>query len=189
MNCPTAGSRETSPERFVLFRPDAGATPIQPGETMIIRSEQTGKYCRAAQIGAQQQIMCDQDTPATATPLTYTSTSFEFNGQPFVNPGSGVPCFFGLASTSPTPATWPLAPVPTSTLLQIEMPGKGLLRVDNLTSHLTAGSGDGSSTSEHFYLKDPTNPTATTTKLVESGQSALLVSAATGKYCRVAPYP
>jgi hypothetical protein len=187
-NCPITGKGDTLPGRFILSRPDAGTGHIQPGEAMLVKSEQTGKFCRVALIGAQQQVLCDQGTAATATPLTYLGTAgFAYNGQPFVNPGGGVPVYFGPAnSSSTTPATFAAPPLLTNTLLHIET-GKGFMRIDNLTSYAYSSAGDGTSAAEHFNVADPADPTAT--KLVESGQPAVLKSATTGMYCRLTQYP
>jgi hypothetical protein len=191
MSCPTTGSGTTLPEQFTAARPDGGTSPIMPGETMLIKSEQTGKYCRVVQIGTQQQrqqILCDQDTPATASPFTYTGTStgVAYNGQPFVNPGGGAPAYFGPSGSTPTPATLVAPPMATNTPLQIALTGQGFLRIDNATNYAYIGNGDGTSLPELFYVADAADPAAS--KLVKSGQKALLISAATGKYLRLAVF-
>ncbi len=83
------------PEVYIAVRPGnpTDPTPIQPGETAQLQSTQTGKYCRLAQLPAgfvtpatcnTQGILCDQDSLATATILTYTGNGLSFNGVPLV---------------------------------------------------------------------------------------------------------
>ena len=77
------------------YRPanPADPTPIQPGETTQLKNTQTGKYCRLTQLPAgyvspttcnTQGVICDQDTIATATILTYTGSGLSYNGVPLV---------------------------------------------------------------------------------------------------------
>ncbi len=91
----------------------ADPSPIDPGETAQLKNAQTGKYCRITQLPAgyalnqpvqalfsassgnrhllqtpssctTQGIICDQDTIAGATILTYTGNGMSFNGVPLV---------------------------------------------------------------------------------------------------------
>jgi hypothetical protein len=87
--------KQDPPETYIASRPGdpTSPTPIQPGETAQLRSAQTGKYCRLAQLPAgyvspatcnTQGILCDQDSLATATILTYTGTGMSYSGVPLV---------------------------------------------------------------------------------------------------------
>jgi hypothetical protein len=82
-------------EIYLCYRPanPSDPTPIQPGETTQLKNAQTSKYCRLAQLPPglvsptacnTQGVICDQDTLATATVLTYTGSGLSFNGVPLV---------------------------------------------------------------------------------------------------------
>ena len=75
MTCASAnGTGMTPPEQFVPTRPDLSSQPILPGEAVYWQSAQTGKYCRVVEDVGRQKVLCDSDTLAGATPLTYTGT-------------------------------------------------------------------------------------------------------------------
>ena len=87
--------KQQPPEIYTAFRPanPNDPTPIQPGETTQLKNTQTGKYCRLAQLAPgivspatcnTQGVICDQDTIATATILTYTGSGLSYNGVPLV---------------------------------------------------------------------------------------------------------
>ncbi len=87
--------KQQPPEIYTAFRPanPNDPTPIQPGETTQLKNTQTGKYCRLAQLAPgivspatcnTQGVICDQDTIATATVLTYTGSGLSYNGVPLV---------------------------------------------------------------------------------------------------------
>jgi hypothetical protein len=87
--------QDEPPEVYIATRPSSPAdpTPIMPGETTQLQNTQTGKYCRLTQLPAgyvspttcnTQGVICDQDTLATATILTYTGTGLSFTGVPLV---------------------------------------------------------------------------------------------------------
>jgi hypothetical protein len=71
---PVAGTGDglSLPEQFTPVRPDNTSNPIQPGEPMLLQSEQTGLWCRVVVNGGVSKVQCDQPTRGTATPLTYT---------------------------------------------------------------------------------------------------------------------
>jgi hypothetical protein len=105
----TGGTGDPS-AMFIAYRPGNpyDATPIQPGEALQLQSQQTGKYCRLAdlpvvsspQVVAQgastrnlarrrqaiacsiQGLICDQDSIATATVLTFTGTGLAYTSVP-----------------------------------------------------------------------------------------------------------
>ncbi len=135
MTCPVGGDGTTAPEQFIPARPDGRSDPIQPGEAMQLQSVQTGMWCRVVSKAGQQQIACDQPTRATATPLTYTGRGLAYNGAPFFNPGAGQPAYFSTPGTAGTSATFLPPPIPTNTPVNIMVPSKGYLRVDNITGY------------------------------------------------------
>lgn len=81
-----SGSGSTPPEQFYAFNPanTADNAPIQSGHAVILRSQQTGMYCRMAAMpsAGQQGMVCDAATPAAAASLTFTGSGLAFNGVP-----------------------------------------------------------------------------------------------------------
>ena len=106
--------QQQPPEVYFAYHPSAPAdtSPIDPGETAQLKNAQTGKYCRVTQLPsgyplntpvgsastatgsrhllqtpsscATQGVICDQDTIATASILTYTGSGMTYNGVPLV---------------------------------------------------------------------------------------------------------
>ncbi len=81
----------TPPEQYVAYRPanNIDPTPIQPGETTIFKNQETRKWCRLAPFTPSttcltQGMLCDQDSPGTATVFTYTGTGLQVGGVPMV---------------------------------------------------------------------------------------------------------
>jgi hypothetical protein len=58
--------------------------PIVPGSKVLLKSLKTNKYCRVVQAGEAEQIKCDVDDPAQATPIDYTGTGFAYKVRPLV---------------------------------------------------------------------------------------------------------
>ena len=70
----------------------ANTAPIQPWQTTILKSRQTGQYCHLAPLPASpslQGVVCDQATAATATVLTYTGTGLKYNNVALAPTGPG----------------------------------------------------------------------------------------------------
>ncbi len=103
---PCSGTSTT--ERFIM-QPTNGSTRVDsilPGEKAIIKSVETGMYCRMATLDdGQQGVLCDVSSIDQATPLLYTGAGLRYNGAPLASAGAGQPL---LRS--------PGAPTPTSTL-------------------------------------------------------------------------
>ena len=101
------GTGGTPPEQYVAYPPsNPTGSAILPGQTAILRSNQTGLFCRLAPLpsnSTQLGLVCDQPTAATATPLTYTGSGLSSNGVPLVSSGPGAPML--LANTTTVPAT------------------------------------------------------------------------------------
>jgi hypothetical protein len=102
--------QQQPPEVFTAYNPanPSDPTPIPPGGATVLKNAQTGKYCRMAQLPAgyplsqpiatsrtrgllqvpsscaTQGMICDQDTIATASNLTYTGSGMSLNGVPLV---------------------------------------------------------------------------------------------------------
>ncbi len=96
----------TNTAQQFLLQPAYGsttATAIAPGERTIIKSVETGLYCRVALVGpGQQGLLCDVTNPSQATAVTYTGTGFAYGGQPLAAIGSGQPLLVSPGATSST---------------------------------------------------------------------------------------
>ncbi len=98
------GTGSTAPEQFLVVDPanPDSLTPVQAGQTAILRSVATGAYCRLAPTPMPTSrtvgVVCDQPTVATAARLTYTGSGFSFKGVPLVAATPGGPLL--LASTA-----------------------------------------------------------------------------------------
>jgi hypothetical protein len=71
------GTGGTAPEQYLAFHPDNlnSTSPIEPYDTAVLRSVETGLWCRLAPLTSnttQIGMICDQPTAATGTTLTYT---------------------------------------------------------------------------------------------------------------------
>ena len=103
-----SGDGSTAPEQYRAYDPTnlVGTAPIEAGEEMLLRSEQTGMYCQLRPTPTnttQITLYCDQASPATATPLTYTGNGLSYNGVALVSTGPGTPLM--LANTTAVPLT------------------------------------------------------------------------------------
>ncbi len=85
------GNGTSPPEMYTAYHPgnEDDPTPINAGETTILKNVETEKYCRLAPLVPQttcntQGMLCDQLEPSTATILTYTGTGLAYNGVPLV---------------------------------------------------------------------------------------------------------
>ena len=104
------GTGSTAPEQYSVYVPGNvnSSSPILPGNTTIIKSLQTGLYCRLAPLPANTTklvMLCDQASAAAATNLTYTGVGLSFNGVPLVSTGAGAPLMLAnTTSTAPGPS-------------------------------------------------------------------------------------
>jgi hypothetical protein len=91
---PNATATGNSPaEQFVLTPATGSSTaPVLPGTSTVVQSVATGLYCRV--VPDTQEIKCDQATPATATPMTYTGSGLVYNGLLLGTSASGQPATF-----------------------------------------------------------------------------------------------
>jgi hypothetical protein len=89
-----SGDGSSLPEQFYAYNPLnlTDTTPIQPGQTTILKSRQTGQYCHLAPLPGNpslQGVVCDQATAATATVLTYTGAGLKYNNVALAPTGPG----------------------------------------------------------------------------------------------------
>ena len=101
------GTGSTAPEQYSAYVPGNvnSTSPILPGQPTIIKSVQTGLYCRLAPLASNVTklvMLCDQASAASASNLTYTGGGLSYNGVPLVSTGGGAPLM--LANTTATPA-------------------------------------------------------------------------------------
>ncbi len=139
-----------------------------------LRAPQTGKYCRVAADPADSKtkVICDQDTPATATPLTFTGYGVEYQGQPLINPGNNGSIYLGGPTDAGTPLTFTPPPLPTNMFIKVLGAGGEPVRNDNATSAAYVGGGDGTSPYEQYLAYDPADLGSTTP--VQPGQTTIL---------------
>lgn len=103
----TAGNGDGSSlaEQYVAYNPGnlASSDPVQLGQTAILRSRLTGKFCKLTLLpgSSQQGMVCDQDSEATATVFTYTGIGLSYNNQPLVAGGPGQPLVLPAAGSPP----------------------------------------------------------------------------------------
>jgi hypothetical protein len=77
------GTGKTPPETFYAYHSNntGDTTPIMPGQTTILKSDQTGLYCRIqAYNGTDQGMICDVTDPLQASVFTYNYMGLEYNG-------------------------------------------------------------------------------------------------------------
>jgi hypothetical protein len=103
-----SGNGSTAPEQYVAYHASntSERSPVQPGQTTYLQSEQTGMWCRlvpnpsnATQIG----MVCDQPTSATAVVFTYTGDGLAVDGIQLVASGPGQPLLLANTTTTPVP--------------------------------------------------------------------------------------
>ncbi len=192
-----SGTGTTPAEQFIAIDPSApdSISPIQPGQAAILQSVATGQYCRLATLspGTEQGVVCDQPTATTATPLTYTGSGLSYDGVPLVASSSGAPLVLANSTTAALgpssdnlafPTAGPPLPANTPISIATSAPTDGYVRVDSATSAAYTSGGNGTSTPEQFLAA----PHADINSLspILPGQTALLKSAQTGQYCRLA---
>jgi hypothetical protein len=101
----TGGSR---PEQYLAYHADNlnSTSPIQPYDTAVLRSVETGLWCRLTPLPSnttQIGMVCDQATPATGTVLTYTGDGLSYNGIDLVATGPGQPLLLENTTAVPVP--------------------------------------------------------------------------------------
>jgi hypothetical protein len=100
------GTGGTAPEQYLAFHPDNldSTSPIEPYDTAVLRSVETGLWCRLAPLTSnttQIGMICDQPTAATGTTLTYTGDGLSYNGIDLVASGPGQPLLLENTTTAP----------------------------------------------------------------------------------------
>ena len=107
-----SGTGASPPEQYLAFHPDNlnSTSPIEPYDTAVLRSVETGLWCRLAPLtsnATQIGMICDQPTAATGTTLTYTGDGLSYNGIDLVASGPGQPLL--LENTTRVPVSGPTA--------------------------------------------------------------------------------
>jgi hypothetical protein len=90
------GNGTTPPEQYIAYHAgnEDNPSPIKPGQTTIFQNVETGMWCRLAPFTPQQGcntqgMLCDQESSATATVLTYTGLGLIYGGVALVQqPGT-----------------------------------------------------------------------------------------------------
>jgi hypothetical protein len=193
LSCPPGGTGTTLPEQFVPYRPDGGLTPIQTGEELLLKSEQTGLYCRVVSDTAtgKSQILCDQPTPATATPLTYTATGFSYNGRPLITDANGG-AYLGAPGGTGThislrPVTPALSTLTSGSSYNLNL-GSGTCYIQSVETYVVcpSTSTSGKNSSEQFVIYSANQVTGA---VISSGSPTLIRSVRTGLFCRSVTLP
>jgi hypothetical protein len=99
-----AGSGTSAPEQFIFQDPanPSAIKPMPPGSLVILKSQQTGLYCRLAPVGSSTGMLCDQPTAATASTVIYTGSGLASSeGVPLVSTGPGAPLLLANTTTAP----------------------------------------------------------------------------------------
>jgi hypothetical protein len=192
MACPEGGNGSTPPEQFVPLRPDGGQTPIQPSEKVLLKSELTGLYCRVSTDPGtgRSQVLCDQPTAATATPLTYTGTGISYNGRPFINDGSGAVYFGNPGAAATGTSLQPVAPAPPTVTsgTAYNLNFGGTCYVESVDSYVKCynSSSSGKTASEQFVVY---TASLVAGALIAPGTTTLIRSVKTGLFCRTIALP
>ncbi len=192
------GTGTSAPERFFALHPAdlAQTLPVEAGEAAILRSVATGLYCRlepnprnATQIG----VRCDGLTAAAATQLVYTGGGLRTReAVPLACGGPGEPLL--LANTSvrqPGPTSDDLTfqptgpPLPTNSLLAISTGAGAYVNSDSASALAYSKAGNGTTAPEMFTALKPGDPSSILP--IQAGEPAILRSAGTGLFCRLAP--
>ena len=105
----SAGDGTTRPEQYSAIDPANlnSVNPIKPGQTTVIKSAQTGQYCRLAKVNTagEMGMICNQTSSSTATPFTYTGSGLAVNGIPMVQTTPGGPLVLANSTRTPLTAT------------------------------------------------------------------------------------
>ena len=105
-----SGSGSTPPELYLAYHADdlGDRSLIQPGETTKLQNEETGMWCQLRPLpsnSTQIGMICDQASPATATPMTYTGDGLSYQGVKLVAPAGGAGTTLLLQNTTTAPVT------------------------------------------------------------------------------------
>ena len=104
-----SGDGSSKPEQYSAVDPanPNSVNPIKAGQTTVIKSAQTGLYCRLASVNeaGEMGMICDQESSSTATPFTYTGSGLAVNGIPMVQTTPGGPLVLANSTRTPLTAT------------------------------------------------------------------------------------
>jgi hypothetical protein len=124
------GTGGTKQEQYLAFDPadTSGMSPIQPYDTAVLQSVQTGQWCRLVPWTANASmtgVLCDVSTPASASILTYNGDGLSYQGVDLVAVAPGQPLL--LESTARAPVPGPdadnlfLVPAPLGECLALQL--------------------------------------------------------------------
>jgi hypothetical protein len=105
---PSSGNGSTLPEQYTALHPSSlsSTSPIQAGQATILRSSQTGQYCRLQPLASnatQLGMVCDLASPTGSTAFIYTGSGLSTSdGVPLVSTGPGAPLLL-VNTTAITP--------------------------------------------------------------------------------------
>ena len=104
------GTGLTPAEQYTAYSPGnlSSTTPIQPGQTTILKSALTGLYCelQPSPANSSQTVMvCDLATAAGASVMTYTGSGLSYQGQALVPNGAGGQLVLANQTTQPLGAS------------------------------------------------------------------------------------
>ena len=119
-----SGNGSTAPEQYTAYHATntSERSPVLPGQTTLLQSEQTGMWCRLAPLpsnSTQIGMVCDQPTSATAVSFTYTGDGLAVDGVKLLAAGPGQPLLLANTTSAPgngsTADDLKLSPVTTPT--------------------------------------------------------------------------
>jgi hypothetical protein len=208
----------TSPTAQFYFYNASNPTspePLSPGASTIIKSEETGKFCRlmptaitarggprnstiqpSVQVstppGSMLVMVCDVTNPALATPMTYSSGGLTYYGQPILPVGPG-----GQMAVLPPGAAIPFVSGSSATSIGPSGPSMkpGLpFNIRSPTGYVSTGPGGEplftntsgkGDTPAEQFTLTPYS--STTSGYITPGSYSFLKSVLTGKFCRLVP--
>jgi hypothetical protein len=95
-------------EQYLAYHPDnlTDSSPVKPYETAVLLNVATGLWCRLAPLPSntsQLGMLCDQNSPAMATNMTYTGDGLSYDGVALVASGPGQPLLLENTTAAPVP--------------------------------------------------------------------------------------
>jgi hypothetical protein len=210
----------TSPAAQFYFYNASNPTspePLSSGASTIIKSEETGKFCRLVPIsagsrgaprnstirpsstlitapaGSMLTMLCDVTDPALATPMTYTADGLTYNGQPILPVGPGGQMVVVPPGTSTATGTAGSTTTSITPAGPVVKPGQPITieTADGYLSVPNTGTSmfpNATATGSNPAEQFMLTPTTgSSTAPVLPGTSTYVQSVATGMYCRVVP--
>ena len=100
------GTGSTPQEQYIAYHPNntSDTSSIDPYESILLKSVETGLWCQLRPLpsnSTQIGMICDQATPATATPMTFTGSGLSYNGIDLVASAPGQPLLLENTTSAP----------------------------------------------------------------------------------------